>query len=92
MSQSSTHGDNRGTGPTLVVGAGFVGVSTALWLQREGHRFILIDKAEPQQRASFGNAGVLAVSSILPVTMPGLLGKIPRMVTSSSEPIFLRCQ
>ena len=28
-----------------VIGAGIVGVSTALWLQRDGHNVILIDKA-----------------------------------------------
>ena len=90
MSYAVTSASDQGNDPIVVIGAGFVGVSTALWLQREGRKVVLIDKAEPQQRASFGNAGVLAAASILPVTMPGLLGKIPRMVMSSSEPIFLQ--
>ena len=38
--------------PIVVVGAGICGVSTALWLQRDGHDVILIDKAKPGQGAS----------------------------------------
>jgi D-amino-acid dehydrogenase len=74
----------------VVVGGGMVGVATAIWSQREGNRVTLIDMGSPTDRASFGNAGVLASSSVLPVTMPGLIGKIPKMVLSRAEPIFLR--
>ncbi|MEP2530030.1 FAD-binding oxidoreductase [Shimia sp.] len=74
----------------IVVGGGMVGISTAIWSQREGNRVTLIDKGGPEDRASYGNAGVLASASVLPVTMPGLIGKIPKMVLSSTEPIFVR--
>lgn len=67
-----------------------VGIATAIWAQREGNKVTLIDKGEPADRASFGNAGVLASASVLPVTMPGLLSKLPKMVLSPTEPIFLR--
>lgn len=76
--------------PVVVVGGGMVGISTAIWAQRERHNVTLIDKGAPEDRASYGNAGVLASASVLPVTMPGLLGKIPKMVLSRSEPIFVR--
>ena len=74
----------------IVIGAGVVGVSTALWLQRSGLPVTLIDKAKHEERASYGNAGVLASSSIVPVTMPGLVSKAPRMLLNKSEPIFVR--
>ncbi len=74
----------------VVIGAGMVGVSTALWLQRSGLSVTLVDKAKGDERASYGNAGVLASSSIVPVTMPGLLGKAPRMLLNKEEPIFVR--
>ncbi|GAW36901.1 D-amino acid dehydrogenase small subunit [Roseovarius sp. A-2] len=77
--------------PVVVVGGGMVGIATAIWLQRAGRRVTLIDKADaPGDRASFGNAGVLASSSVLPVTMPGLLGKLPKMLLNPSDPIFVR--
>lgn len=67
-----------------------VGIATAIWSLREGNKVTLIDKSAPEDRASFGNAGVLASASVLPVTMPGLLTKLPKMVLSGAEPIFLR--
>lgn len=74
----------------VVVGAGIVGVATAIWLQRAGHQVTLIDKEGPAAGASFGNAGVLATGSIIPVTTPGLLKKAPKMLFSPNEPLFLR--
>ena len=73
-----------------IIGAGIVGVSTALWLQRDGHHVILIDRAAPGEGASFGNGGVLASCSIVPVTGPGLIRKAPYMALSRNQPLFLK--
>ncbi len=73
-----------------VIGAGIVGVSTAIWLQRDGHRVILIDRDGPAAGTSFGNGGVLASCSIVPVTVPGLLRKAPGMLFSPDQPLFLK--
>ncbi len=73
-----------------IIGAGIVGVSAAVWLQRDGHNVILIDKAGPAEGTSHGNGGVLASCSIVPVTVPGLLRKAPRMLFSPSEPLFMK--
>ncbi len=73
-----------------IIGAGIVGVSAAVWLQRDGHEVILIDKAGPAEGTSHGNGGVLASCSIVPVTVPGLLRKAPRMLFSPSEPLFMK--
>ena len=73
-----------------VVGAGIVGVSTAIWLQRAGHEVILIDRAGPAEGTSHGNGGVLASCAIVPVTGPGLLRKAPRMLFDPRAPLFLK--
>ncbi|PWV98912.1 glycine/D-amino acid oxidase-like deaminating enzyme [Hoeflea marina] len=73
-----------------IIGAGIIGVSTAIWLQRQGHRVILIDKTGVAAGASQGNGGVLASASIIPVTVPGLLGKAPRMLLDADQPLFLK--
>ena len=52
----------------IVVGAGIVGVSTALWLQKQGEEVILIDSSQPGTGASFGNAGLLAQWAMVPVS------------------------
>ncbi|RYF38537.1 MAG: FAD-binding oxidoreductase, partial [Cytophagaceae bacterium] len=43
-----------------VIGAGVVGVSTALWLRRQGYNVLLIERDSIASGASFGNAGTLA--------------------------------
>lgn len=73
-----------------VIGAGIVGVSTAIWLQRDGHKVILIDKAGPAAGTSYGNGGVLASCACVPVTGPGLIKKAPRMALDPNQPLFVK--
>lgn len=74
----------------LVAGAGIVGISTAIWLQRAGHSVTVIDRAGPASGTSHGNAGVLAAGAVLPVTIPGVLAKAPGMLLNPDAPLFLR--
>jgi D-amino-acid dehydrogenase len=74
----------------LVAGAGIVGVSSAIWLQRAGHRVTLVDRQAPGGGTSYGNAGVLAAGSIVPVTTPSLWKSAPRMLFDPASPLFLR--
>ena len=73
----------------VIIGAGIVGVSAAIWLQRAGINATLLDKGGPASGTSYGNAGVLAAASVVPVTVPGLIGKAPRMLLDKSQPLFL---
>jgi D-amino-acid dehydrogenase len=75
-----------------VVGAGIVGVSTAEWLRRDGHDVTLIDRNRPggPEQTSFGNAGILAASSYIPVPVPGLIGKIPKMLLDPLGPLHMK--
>ncbi|MBO6603171.1 MULTISPECIES: NAD(P)/FAD-dependent oxidoreductase [Paracoccaceae] len=75
---------------TIVVGAGIVGVSTAIWLRRAGVQVTLLDRDAPGQGTSYGNAGVLANCSMVPVTVPGLIRKGPRYALDPNFPLFLR--
>ncbi|HEX6103053.1 MAG TPA: FAD-binding oxidoreductase [Alphaproteobacteria bacterium] len=74
----------------LIAGAGFVGLSTALYLQREGARVTLLDPNGPGEGASKGNAAVLAVDSVLPVAMPGVLKDVPGMLLDPLGPLAIR--
>lgn len=74
----------------IVAGAGIVGVSCAIWLQRAGHEVTIVDRAGPARGTSHGNAGVLAAGAIVPVTVPGLWRKAPGMVLRPDAPLFLR--
>lgn len=73
-----------------MAGAGIVGVSTAIWLQRFGYQVKLIDRIGPASGTSYGNAGILASGSIIPVTTPGLISKSPGMLINPNKPLFLK--
>ncbi|MEY8827718.1 NAD(P)/FAD-dependent oxidoreductase [Sedimentitalea sp. XS_ASV28] len=74
----------------LVIGAGIVGVSTALWLQRAGLNVTLTDRSGPASGTSHGNGGILAACAVVPVTVPGLLARAPRMLLDPDQPLFLK--
>lgn len=75
-----------------VVGAGIVGLSTALWLQRGGHRVTLIDRQDPGLGTSFGNAGVFADYAHLPMASFDQLRKIPGMLLDKESPLSVQPQ
>ncbi|MFX1767611.1 FAD-dependent oxidoreductase [Paraburkholderia sp. A1RI-2L] len=54
----------------IVLGAGIVGVSVALHLQARGVRVTLVDRREPGEETSFGNAGLIEASSVVPYGFP----------------------
>lgn len=54
----------------LVLGAGIVGVSIALHLQARGRKVALIDRKPPGRETSYGNAGLIERSSVIPYPFP----------------------
>jgi D-amino-acid dehydrogenase len=68
----------------VVIGAGIVGTTSALELQRRGYQVVLIDKGAPGEETSFGNAGVLSDASIIVINNPELPFRLPRMLFNTS--------
>jgi D-amino-acid dehydrogenase len=73
-----------------IIGAGIVGISCALYIQRAGHRVTVIDRLAPGEGTSFGNAGCLNSSSVVPISMPGVLSQVPRWLLDPEGPLVLR--
>ncbi len=73
-----------------VLGAGAVGVSIALYLQRDGHRVTLIDRDEPGMGCSYGNAALIQCSSVLPVAAPDVLRQVPKLLFDPDQPLVIR--
>lgn len=78
------------THDVVVIGAGVVGLSVALVLQRRARRVLVIDREGVAAGASRGNAGALAYSDVLPLASPGLLAKLPRWLLDPLGPLALR--
>jgi D-amino-acid dehydrogenase len=79
-----------GSRQIAVIGAGVVGACTALMLQRRGHAVTIIDPKPPGEGASFGNAGCFNGSSIVPVSMPGMLKDVPGWLLDPMGPLSIR--
>lgn len=73
-----------------VIGAGIVGACTTLMLQRRGHTVVLIDPKPPGEGASYGNAGCFNGSSIVPMSMPGVLKQVPGWIFDPMGPLSIR--
>ncbi|MGI9413866.1 MAG: NAD(P)/FAD-dependent oxidoreductase [Hyphomicrobiales bacterium] len=72
-----------------VIGAGMVGTSCALWLQRSGHRVALIDRTGPGNGTSFGNAGAFATYACVPINDPSIPRRIPELLFSRQSPLSI---
>lgn len=63
----------------IVLGAGMVGVTTALALQECGHQVIVMDRNPSACEASYGNAGIIQVEAIEPYGFPRELTSLIRL-------------
>ena len=73
-----------------VLGAGVVGVATAIALQRAGFAVTLVDRGEPGRGTSYGNAGILGTSAATPLATPGILRQVPGMLMNPLGPLTIR--
>ena len=62
----------------LVLGAGIVGLSTALHLQKRGQATVLVDRRGPAEETSFGNAGLIQREGVYPYGFPHDFGALFR--------------
>jgi len=76
--------------PVVVVGAGVVGLSTALYLRRSGRDVVVIDPLPPPGGASFGNAGMISPDTSVPIALPGMLRKVPSWLMDPLGPLSVR--
>ena len=80
-------GHNKQT--VAVVGAGVVGICSALELQRAGYQVTLFDKTPPGEGASYGNAGFLARQLISPLAENMSVFSAIKMWISPNSPLSL---
>jgi glycine/D-amino acid oxidase-like deaminating enzyme len=73
----------------VVVGAGIVGISSALYLQKAGFKVSLIDRQEPGNGASFGNSGAMAPHAFVPVNSPSIPARLLHLMFSGGSPLSI---
>src|SRR5829696_5307778 len=55
-----------------------------------GHDVVLVEPGNPGEGTSFGNAGCLNGSSVVPMSMPGTIRNVPRWLTDPMGPLVIR--
>src|SRR3546814_9890894 len=87
----STSARGPGAGRSaVVIGAGSIGVATALALQRHGFQTTVIDQDEPGRGCSYGNGGAISPDFCVPIAMPGMLRRLPRWLLDPEGPLVVR--
>ena len=74
----------------IVIGAGIVGVCSAIELLRRGWAVTIVDRLPPGEGCSFGNAGILAAQAVVPVAMPGIESEAASMLLDPESPLVVR--
>lgn len=74
---------------TVVVGAGVIGLSIALRLAQSGIEVTVVDPLPPGSRTSFGNAGIVNPDTVMPMSGPGMLQKVPRWLFDPQGPLSI---
>lgn len=67
----------------LVLGAGIVGVSVAVHLQRRGFDVTLVDRRNPGEETSYGNAGLIQREGVVPYGFPREIGLLIRYMLNN---------
>ena len=73
-----------------VVGAGIIGVSCALALQRAGFQVTVVDRQGPGEACSYGNCGGIAPTEFMPLSQPGYLLKVPGWLLDPTGPLAVK--
>lgn len=74
----------------LIIGGGIIGLSTAYYLQKDGHKVSVIDKSDFSSGASYVNAGYITPSHIIPLSAPGMITKGIKWMFNSSSPFYVK--
>jgi D-amino-acid dehydrogenase len=73
-----------------VIGGGVIGLCCAYYLHKAGHKVRVIERGDIRTGTSFGNAGYVSPSHIIPLASPGIVAKGLKWMLSSSSPFYIK--
>ncbi len=73
-----------------IIGGGVIGLFSAYYLNREGHNVFVYDQGDLSNGCSYGNAGMIVPSHIIPLAAPGMIAKGFRWMFRSTSPFYVR--
>lgn len=75
----------------VIVGGGVIGLATAYYCLKQGHRVTVIDR-KPARRdgCSFGNAGMIVPSHFIPLAAPGMVQLGLKWMWNPESPFYIK--
>jgi D-amino-acid dehydrogenase len=72
-----------------VIGGGIIGLSSAYYLQQEGHDVTVFDAGDGLDNCSFGNAGYICPSHFIPLATPGIVKQGLKWIWNARSPFYV---
>jgi D-amino-acid dehydrogenase len=77
-------------GTVVVIGGGVIGVTSAYYLALDGWEVTLLERGEICSGSSYGNAGLLVPSHVLPLAAPGVWWQGVKWMLDPDSPFYIK--
>src|SRR3954468_18375613 len=75
----------------LIIGAGVIGLSTAYYCARKGHRVTVLERNGAQRDGcSYGNTGMIVPSHFVPLAAPGAVALALKWMWNPASPFYVK--
>ncbi len=74
----------------IIIGGGVIGLCSAYYLQKEGHKVTVIDMSNMDTGASYVNAGYISPSHLIPLSAPGVMKKGLKWMFNPASPLYIK--
>ena len=75
----------------VIIGGGIIGLCSAYYTAKKGFEVIVLERStEEEEGCSFGNAGLVVPSHIIPLAAPGMISKGLRWLMNSESPFYIK--
>ena len=72
-----------------IIGGGIIGLTSAFYLQAQGHQVRIIEQNNIGESCALGNAGYISPSHFIPLAAPGMVKKGLRWLLDPESPFYL---
>lgn len=73
-----------------IIGGGIIGLCSAYYLAKEGYQVVVFDKSDMSDGCSYGNAGMIVPSHIIPLAQPGMIAQGVKWMFDSQSPFYVK--
>ena len=73
----------------VVIGGGVIGVASAYYLAGDGCDVMLLDRGEVCAGSSYGNAGLIVPSHVVPLAAPGVWWQGVKWMLDPDSPFYI---